>query len=1513
MGYVAGNGISAALPVTTTISHKAPEDWNLYLIGPYLWLFSEDNLRSTTVKHSLSSPTGETLSAARDQMSSDWQNLHTYTTYGVGNKSLYQASLSKSYELPAPLPINSPGLNQQFDFAFNSAYALPVYECIGIPFLFFLPIPVCWTDTLDTDSSQAFDPIYFDFLPATLDGFTDRVDRGAGVYALAWDPQFDALTDIDGDGLLGRQNGGLDPDDLSWDTDGDGLSDSFELEKRAGGTALSAIFADSDLDGLTDAQELQAGTNPGRADTDNDGLPDGVEVRHLEGLPSSPHMVGGWTVAISGTASGPNPLTVIVSSNPLSSDSDGDGISDQAEKELAESTVPADRFDDENRPYHPNVVNSAPIAIYLATDDGDGFVHPGQSVAYTTTVVAKVPLAPSVLDVTMPVEVDPSPVPDRLDFDPLTFTNTQTVTRQISFAAPALPASQPFEVSSDVRARLQDQAAPVWSWTIGADNPLTRASLYGGITAAPINSGRLDDYLITTMESSRSRSGGQGDIFSFPFGDSTIAPSELDVDDYARPRIVSDYSYLRGEHTPSTACNEQGECMTVWDHIDNCQTLKVHDITLRSTVGAVGVSPYQPIVMYQSNPEIPPEVTPGNTLWPGDYGPTDPPLAFGDQIAIDRELEFCGPTYVFLAWWSSNVNDIWAPISDFDALNCDNTSSCHTLAQINTGARQGWLIEPDPMGLPYDNRAPYYKVEFQHPDLPTLRADLRVSLGPPKSQMAIGASITNEDGQVQTPQFSVDPLVQPKNPWGFRPLAGEEGQQWLTGAFKPTVTTNGDTFLVTWMEIKWSTALALATPHSGSIELLPDDPLDAPEIRIVTQLYDGDGAALWTNPLEIYQWVMPQPVYRDLTTAFYGYIDPNNAGGIPSSAPTVEIVNSPASTYTNITTYLEKLALSFAEYQISTDRYGTAYGIAFQTPKYLQFGYGNTITIEFIDPADGSEKNQCTLTDDAAENSSTDFDVAYSPASDLALTIFQGGPIDSYGQGEIGYSRLSHVSEIVAGTRGCSPSSILSATRGSDLHIEYYPPTQGWVQSWKTSSYQRFQVSAIDANGYTELANARFSAAVTVAPRLQYVRKIDTTLACPAGTSAPVLDLRFEELPQTGTFADSSGYGLDATAAIGFSMPAAGYPGALDAGGNAVGSPPSDFAVRFASDNQESLVVEDSPIGFGNFTIAFWIKANGPATGNIVSDDSIRVGLQNGSISYNGRTFNAPVDDGEWHAVVLTREETYNLTLGLLHKPRLYIDGHEEFDLTPRYDYYYPGDLVLGPLSGVVDLDELQIYPIAIDAATISDMYAGQIQSYCLFAGTDNQVGGGFPFARLRLNQSDIRGGRIAASNSLNLTVDVDKPTSALEGYNNGDFVNGGRTLIIGGSATDPGADLGLASGIAKVEVSTDGGATWNVAEGAESWIFALPVTNGNYTILTRATDAVGNIEASRPGHHAASRRYAAGHHAQSSGNRPGPTDPHCRSMARSDGRHGQRYGQRCRARWCGGATGAGRRIDPDS
>ena len=69
-----------------------------------------------------------------------------------------------------------------------------------------------------------------------------------------------------------------------------------------------------------------------------------------------------------------------------------------------------------------------------------------------------------------------------------------------------------------------------------------------------------------------------------------------------------------------------------------------------------------------------------------------------------------------------------------------------------------------------------------------------------------------------------------------------------------------------------------------------------------------------------------------------------------------------------------------------------------------------------------------------------------------------------------------------------------------------------------------------------------------------------------------------------------------------------------------------------------------------------------------------------------------------------------------------------------------------------------------------------------------------------------------------------------------------GASCLFTGTAT-------AVTSVSKVEVSTDGGANWHTATGKASWSYAwtLPA-NGTYTIKSRATDSLNNVEPPGPG-----------------------------------------------------------------
>ncbi|MEZ4640161.1 MAG: LamG-like jellyroll fold domain-containing protein [Caldilineaceae bacterium] len=163
--------------------------------------------------------------------------------------------------------------------------------------------------------------------------------------------------DPDGDGLGAT----IDPNPAKWDTDDDGVPDGVEYEYGVRrGYGFSPTVADADNDGLNDALEIRYETNPRKADSDGDGVSDFDEVN-------------GYVLTLGG-------LTVFVTSDPNQRDTDLDGMSDGVERRL--NGIDAARY-----AFNPRVVNDPPARLYTTIDDEDRVFAVSQSTTVTTTVI----------------------------------------------------------------------------------------------------------------------------------------------------------------------------------------------------------------------------------------------------------------------------------------------------------------------------------------------------------------------------------------------------------------------------------------------------------------------------------------------------------------------------------------------------------------------------------------------------------------------------------------------------------------------------------------------------------------------------------------------------------------------------------------------------------------------------------------------------------------------------------------------------------------------------------------------------------------------------------------------------------------------------------------------------------------------------------------------------------------------------------------------------------------------
>jgi hypothetical protein len=165
------------------------------------------------------------------------------------------------------------------------------------------------------------------------------------------------VADTDGDGVNdGAEPGDTDGDGIPnalessvTDTDGDGVPNQTDPANNnpcvPNGNNAACLAADSDGDGLTNAQEDSLGTNRNGADTDGDGINDGVEV----GDPAHPTDTDGDGI----------PDVLEPGASATDPDSDHDGIADGTE-------IGGD-------PLHPRDTDGDGTADYLDRDsDGDG-------------------------------------------------------------------------------------------------------------------------------------------------------------------------------------------------------------------------------------------------------------------------------------------------------------------------------------------------------------------------------------------------------------------------------------------------------------------------------------------------------------------------------------------------------------------------------------------------------------------------------------------------------------------------------------------------------------------------------------------------------------------------------------------------------------------------------------------------------------------------------------------------------------------------------------------------------------------------------------------------------------------------------------------------------------------------------------------------------------------------------------------------------------------------------------
>ena len=161
LGMVADNEIEFSTTVTTTVTHRDPKGWRAQA---YVWLYSKDQLRSTTFRYELA-PDEESLSARLNQVKREWRTGHDHKFRG------HQMYTGWKADEVATVTTLRTGINQEVDLTLTTAYAIPGVECWTLYWWFPLPpfiiiIPICFNKGVDGSlSTDMGDSIILDVLP----------------------------------------------------------------------------------------------------------------------------------------------------------------------------------------------------------------------------------------------------------------------------------------------------------------------------------------------------------------------------------------------------------------------------------------------------------------------------------------------------------------------------------------------------------------------------------------------------------------------------------------------------------------------------------------------------------------------------------------------------------------------------------------------------------------------------------------------------------------------------------------------------------------------------------------------------------------------------------------------------------------------------------------------------------------------------------------------------------------------------------------------------------------------------------------------------------------------------------------------------------------------------------------------------------------------------------------------------------------------------------------------------
>ncbi|MFZ9017900.1 MAG: LamG-like jellyroll fold domain-containing protein, partial [Ilumatobacteraceae bacterium] len=785
--------------------------------------------------------------------------------------------------------------------------------------------------------------------------------------------------------------------------------------------------------------------------------------------------------------------------------------------------------------------------------------------------------------------------------------------------------------------------------------------------------------MISEMASDITEAGGAGDVRLVPWPNGTPATLDADTETYGvwTPTTPPGYfkqsterfdtSYLRGGNAADTACTTAGDCLTVWDHYDNCTTVTINLLRVvdQEEDGTAGIEPGIYLDRKDGNSFQQlwfSELNGGNQMDDGDQrGPDANGFPIVETVCGDASLS------VF------EIDGGSIGLDDYETFEYTTRSSDNKL-NVNAGA-----------SYTFDETTSLSAATLSFTSLDYREAQTGIN------DCGLGSNLCN--------RVDIEVTI-------------ERRPHYRIGARRSTAADGDVTGTGSQFQLEAATGTTDSEDRNPSIA--------------VWKTYGGE---------ELF-WVT------------WERIDPDD----DSRKLMGQILNPDGSEWGGqgtIATLGDASTDAGAEIHTLDPRSDTF-------PATFWRDRGSSTIWRLVGLF---STNEVAVTDATTSVRRETFDVAYDPFTDRTVLVYEAsdGSIKAKRFDGSSASASATVTVFGAGQNRQRPS------------VEFVPMTGEWLVTVDVLSGE------LQANAPIGEVDAKvLSAELAVGPERQVYPEVpdgaivfaaapyDSGLACPAWSSVPLVDVRFEELPGVSVFADSSRFGHDGVVSGGVAAGVRGAPGATT----------SDFAARF--DSVSESVTVPNPTSDAS-TVAFWFRSERNVAGASFEVGSGLDGLpvsisSDGVVSYtnsNGVVFSQASDaaDGGWHHIAVIRSVGIGGLADFVFVT-VFVDGVFVASGVDSVAQVTASESIgVSGGASTVDVDHLRVYASAFTEAQVRELFERTDLSNCLsvtstepwFGSTDNTS---LALARHSFDEVDPRGGRLDASARVGLVVDGDLPTS---------------------------------------------------------------------------------------------------------------------------------------------------------